>query len=633
MEIEAKFSLPDLETFRRLLTIEYLAGFTLSTGRIKKVCDTYLDTADRLVLAAGYACRLRDQDEGLLLTLKGLGHAEGAVHRREELEAALPPGTSPFSPADWPPEPVCHRVRELIHDAPLAALFELRQSRTVRQASLGERQVAEMSLDEALVVAGERQQAFLELEVELAPEGAEDDLAAMAAVLRDEWGLEAQPRAKFERGLAFLDEAAGGRLFTPSERAICRRIAAREDRFARRAKALLALDEGTTQAQAGQRAGFSSRQVRRWLGRFRRDGLSLFPAALLERPEAFSVQEEVRPSPEPEPARLKLSQRPGLDADDSMVEAARKTLVFHFERMVYHEPGTRLGEDIEELHDMRVATRRMRAAFDVFGDFLDMTHWQPYLKGLRRTGRALGAVRDLDVFWEKTQLYLNTLPPERQSELEPLRRVWEAEREAARAYMLAYLDSERYLRFKERFAGFLEKPGAGAAPILSEQGEPLPHRLRHVAPVAVYQRLAGVRAYDEWVTAEHVPLGRLHQLRIAAKGLRYTVEYFREVLGPEARALIDEIKTLQDHLGNLQDAVVASQLLRDFLTWGTWGHTEAGAEKVERPVEPIVAPGVAAYLAERQRELERLVQAFPQVWTRFRGSDFSQLVAQVVAVL
>ena len=43
-----------------------------------------------------------------------------------------------------------------------------------------------------------------------------------------------------------------------------------------------------------------------------------------------------------------------------MAEVARKTLYFQFQRMLYHEPGTRLGQDNEELHDMRVATRRMR---------------------------------------------------------------------------------------------------------------------------------------------------------------------------------------------------------------------------------------------------------------------------------
>ncbi|UCC86958.1 MAG: adenylate kinase, partial [Anaerolineales bacterium] len=303
----------------------------------------------------------------------------------------------------------------------------------------------------------------------------------------------------------------------------------------------------------------------------------------------------------------------------------------HFQRMLYHEPGTRLGEDIEELHDMRVATRRMRAAFQVFGDYLDMEQMAPFLKGLRRTGRALGGVRDLDVFWEKTQHYLDTLPPEQPVDLGPLRAVWEAQRQIAREQMVAYLDSKRYSRFKTEFEDFLQKPDAGALPVISQQGEPAPHRLRHVVPVAVYQRLGAVLAYDEWVTAPNVPLERLHQLRITAKALRYTLEYFEEVLGSEAKNLIDEVKGLQDHLGDLQDAVVASNLLRDFLTWGTWGHAQA--KKAAWPQEPIVAPGVATYLAARQAELQNLVETFPQTWARFQRPEFGQLVALAVAPL
>jgi CHAD domain-containing protein len=315
-----------------------------------------------------------------------------------------------------------------------------------------------------------------------------------------------------------------------------------------------------------------------------------------------------------------------------MAEAARKTFHFHYVRMLYHEPGTRLGEDIEELHDMRVATRRMRAAFQVFGDYFDMGKIKVFLKGLRRTGGTLGAVRDLDVFWEKTQHYLETLPSEQQNALEPLRIVWEAERERARKKMNAYLDSERYTQFKERFGEFLQTPGAGGLPPFSDEGEPIPNRLRHVVPVLVYQRLVAVQAYDEWVTGEGVPLERLHQLRIAAKGLRYTLEYFEEILSPEAKDAIKEIKGLQDHLGDLQDAVVASNLLRDFLTWGTWGHTQT-KEGVLPPAEPIVAPGVAAYLAERQTELQRLVDTFPQAWAKIQSADFGQLVAAALSTL
>jgi CHAD domain-containing protein len=255
----------------------------------------------------------------------------------------------------------------------------------------------------------------------------------------------------------------------------------------------------------------------------------------------------------------------------------------------------------------------------------------PFVKGLRRTGRALGAVRDLDVFRDKAQRYLDSLPPEQQDSLDPFLAAWQAQRGAARERMLAYLDSQRYQGFKVEFGAFLERPEAGALPVFTEDGEPIPYHLRHVVPLAIHERLAAVRAYDEWVTEPDVPLERLHQLRIACKALRYTFEFFREVQGPQAKTLIDTMKEMQDHLGDLQDAVVACNLLRDFLTWGTWGHRKQ--DESSWPTEPVVAPGVAAYMAVRQTEIESLVDTFPQTWSKIQGPEFSRLIDAALQVL
>ena len=201
IEVEAKFAVPDAETFQRLQAVDHLAGFALSTGQIKQVHDTYLDTVERLILAAGYACRRREQEGEVLITLKGLRGAGGAVHRREELEVALP---ADQPPTQWPASPARERVLQLIGDAPLAPLFELQQARHVRLVSQGERQVGEWSLDQVTLTVGDLEQIYHELEIELTPQGAEDDLAAIVTCLQDEWGLEPEPRSKFERALPFL---------------------------------------------------------------------------------------------------------------------------------------------------------------------------------------------------------------------------------------------------------------------------------------------------------------------------------------------------------------------------------------------------------------------------------------------
>jgi len=153
--------------------------------------------------------------------------------------------------------------------------------------------------------------------------------------------------------------------------------------------------------------------------------------------------------------------------------------------------------------------------------------------------------------------------------------------------------------------------------------------------VAVYERLAAVRAYDEWVHVSGTDRPNpspelLHALRIACKRLRYTLEFFREVLSPSTKALIKQIVALQDHLGNLQDAVVASDILRNYLLFGTWDRDKAGESL---PAAAEDAPGVEAYLAVQQAELQYLVDTFPLGWQYLRGARFSQMVAKAVAVL
>jgi CHAD domain-containing protein len=308
----------------------------------------------------------------------------------------------------------------------------------------------------------------------------------------------------------------------------------------------------------------------------------------------------------------------GILADDPMGEAGRKIFRFHFARMLQHEPGTRAGSDIEELHDMRVAVRRLRSAFQVFAPYYKARAIRGYVAGLRRTGRALGAVRDLDVFMERAQAYLDALPPERASDLDPLFKVWRAQREKAREAMIDYLDGDRYRDFVEAFRLFLESPGAGVRD--SDDIPPRPTLIRHVAPELIYARWAGVQAFGPLL--EGAPISVLHALRIECKRLRYTLEFFQDVLGPASEEVIAQIVELQDHLGSLNDADVANAILSDFLF----------ATK-NKSTERLIAPGVVSYLAAKQGELQTLITAFPQVWERCNRPEVRRWLADAVAAL
>ena len=128
------------------------------------------------------------------------------------------------------------------------------------------------------------------------------------------------------------------------------------------------------------------------------------------------------------------------------------------------------------------------------------------------------------------------------------------------------------------------------------------------------------------------PLSRFHELRIATKGLRYTLEFFQEVLGPESKPLIETTKVVQDHLGDLQDAVVTCDVLLGFLGSGTWGPPRPTKKEARSPF-PVNAPGVAAYLAVKQTEIETLMGTFGPVWDEIRSSKFSRPLAKLLGAL
>ena len=165
--------------------------------------------------------------------------------------------------------------------------------------------------------------------------------------------------------------------------------------------------------------------------------------------------------------------------------------------MPRHEAGTRRGEDIDFLHDMRVATRRMRAAFEVFADGFEPKTIKAHLRGLRATGRALGRVRDLDVFMEKAGRYLETLPEEQRVGLDPLLNAWRGERDTGRATMLEHLNGEGYATFKRKFLTFLAEPGAGARQLRRAVPPPPPARRRglRAAPGHSLARAAACSAH------------------------------------------------------------------------------------------------------------------------------------------
>ncbi len=312
-------------------------------------------------------------------------------------------------------------------------------------------------------------------------------------------------------------------------------------------------------------------------------------------------------------ARSADGKTPGLRADDAWAEAGRKVLRFHLGRMLARVPGVIAGEDAEEVHAMRVAARRMRAAWRVFGDGFERDAVRRYRGELRDIGSRLGAVRDLDVLIEILVTDGRRRSSRHRAGLEPLLATWRAERESRRIELIGVLSSERFGAFVADYRALAETPGLAAIAVPPHA----PGLVRNRMPATIWAAYQAVWAFDSGV--ETADLATLHELRIAAKWLRYTLEFVREPLEPQATALIRPIVALQDHLGEQHDRHVAGELARAFVTSLTL--TEVQATSTARFVEHL------------DRGVERLGRTFGSTWRPLAASSYRRGLGRAIARL
>jgi CHAD domain-containing protein len=215
------------------------------------------------------------------------------------------------------------------------------------------------------------------------------------------------------------------------------------------------------------------------------------------------------------------------------------------DRLVRHDPGTRTGLDPEDVHQFRVATRRLRAFLRAGSDLVDAGWAGETRTELSWLGGALGAVRDRDVLIERFRSEAEELDEIDRKALEPFFAALDAERDAARAELPAVLDSDRYLALLARLES--------EAPLVEASDRTLTSIWRRE-----YRRTRRVML----ALGDDPPDDELHASRIRVKRARYAAELAGPELGKKGAAFVDAAKELQDVLGAHQDAVVGEELLR-----------------------------------------------------------------------
>lgn len=237
------------------------------------------------------------------------------------------------------------------------------------------------------------------------------------------------------------------------------------------------------------------------------------------------------------------------------------------------------GRHHRGVHDMRVASRRLRAALQVFRPWLDAHDVQRLSASVRRITRALGAVREIDVMRIALAAASRRAQPVRAFAIEAVDSRLAAQRRRMRARMMkrfARVDLDDLDDRLRRLATELREADAKAAEAPSRNGESsaaftetVEDFTRAVAPevIATAHRLVDSALPDEEGTAE--TREALHQVRIAAKKLRYVLEILTPSLSPAGKKLVPRLRRLQDRIGDFHDDVVLDDMLADARTRAT----------------------------------------------------------------
>lgn len=297
---------------------------------------------------------------------------------------------------------------------------------------------------------------------------------------------------------------------------------------------------------------------------------------------------------------LAMPQGPGrsggqhLGQESTLADLVRARLGEGLDRLLDHDWCLRLAAPDfrpRDIHQARVATRRLRSDLKSFRSVLDPI-WVGHMRGdLKWLGSALGEVRDLDVLRD----HLPGIPSELERTLVELRA-------AANERLALVLEDTRYLDLLDRLHAASDRvplAGGDAAELAKEKA-------RDAVPVIVGANMRKLRRQVRRA-GRHPSPERLHRVRIKAKELRYSSEFAEPLVGRPARRLAKAARTLQDQLGEHHDAVAAGDWLRG-LAYADNGTRLPGAVAFQ-------AGGQAADHRRRQAHIEAV---WKRSWKRLR---------------
>ncbi len=244
----------------------------------------------------------------------------------------------------------------------------------------------------------------------------------------------------------------------------------------------------------------------------------------------------------------------------------------HFKKSIKHESEVLDDRDPEALHQMRVGLRRLRTAVDVFSFAVELPK-SINDRAISKIAHSLGAVRDLDVLTAELKTQQQALPPSEQASLERLLKTMDKERKRDFAKLKRTLKGSHYDALKDAGKEWLETPQFLAIARLPMQ---------FVLPDLLLPLLSGILLHPAWLVGATLENGRaivhpihpemvddfiqqhhyaLHDLRKQMKQVRYQTELFVDFYDSAYAEQVEDFKTIQDVLGQIQDRAVLQSYL------------------------------------------------------------------------
>jgi CHAD domain-containing protein len=297
-------------------------------------------------------------------------------------------------------------------------------------------------------------------------------------------------------------------------------------------------------------------------------------------------------------------------------------LLKHLHALRQEIAGVRAAQDIEYVHRMRVASRRLRSALDLFASALPASKQARWVQQVRGVTRALGAARDTDVQIDRLRkFYAGLDDPRCRPGIRRLVLRLSQRREKMQGKVIQALD-------ELEASGIFDEMEKRLQPLLTTQGQVYLYTpaLFQLAFQQISEKLDGLISYEMFIdNPERV--NELHEMRIAAKHLRYALEAFAPLYGEQVKAQIAAIRKVQEALGDIHDCDVWTTFLPQFIE-DERRRTRAyfGNERIMLRL----LPGLQSFLQDRSAQRQKLYLKFLEDWHAMQADGLWERLRQVI---